>query len=44
LFLSVGTGNKKKGIVHGLHTSRFDIDEESLKIGMGMIAYLAINS
>ena len=43
-FYRLGTGNKKKGIVHGLHTSRFDIDEESLKIGMGMIAYLAISS
>jgi len=43
-FYRLGTGNRKKGIVHGLHTSRFDIDEESLKIGMGMIAYLAITS
>ena len=43
-FYRLGTGNKKKGIVHGLHTSRFDIDENSLKIGMGMLAYLAISS
>ena len=27
-----------------LDTSKFDIDEKSLKIGMGMMAYLAINS
>jgi len=43
-FYRLGTGNKKKGIVCGLHTSKFDIDEESLKIGMGMMAYLAISS
>jgi len=27
-----------------LTNSKFDIDEDSLKIGMGMMAYLAINS
>ena len=43
-FYRLGTGNKKRGIIHGLHTSKFDIDEKSLKIGMGMMAYLAINS
>jgi metal-dependent amidase/aminoacylase/carboxypeptidase family protein len=43
-FYRLGTGNKKKGIVYGLHTSKFDIDEDSLKIGMGMMAYLAISS
>lgn len=43
-FYRLGTGNKEKGITHGLHTSKFDIDENSLKIGMGMMAYLAISS
>ena len=43
-FYRLGTGNQKKGIVHGLHTSKFDVDEESLKIGMGIMAYLAISS
>ena len=43
-FYRLGTGNKEKGITHGLHTSKFDIDEHSLKIGMGMIAFLAISS
>ena len=43
-FYRLGTGNKEKGITHGLHTSRFDIDEDSLKIGMGIIAFLAISS
>jgi len=43
-FYRLGTGNKEKGIIHGLHTSQFNIDEEALKIGMGLIAYLAISS
>lgn len=43
-FYRLGTRNEKKGIVHGLHTSRFNIDEESLKIGMGLMAYLAIKN
>ena len=43
-FYRLGTGNKDKGITHGLHTSKFNIDEESLKIGMGLISYLAISS
>lgn len=43
-FYRLGTTNKGKGIVHGLHTSRFNIDEQSLKIGMGLMAYLAIKN
>ena len=43
-FYRLGTGNKNKGITHGLHTSKFNIDEESLKIGMGLMSYLAISS
>ncbi len=41
-FYRLGTANKEKGIVHNLHTSRFDIDEKSLGIGMGLMAWLAI--
>ena len=43
-FYRLGTANKSKGIVHGLHTSRFNIDEQALKIGMGLMAYLAIKN
>ena len=43
-FYRLGTGNKQKDIKHGLHTSRFNIDERSLEIGMGLMAYLAIKS
>jgi len=40
-FYRLGTANIDKGIKHGLHTARFNIDEESLKIGMGLMAYIA---
>ena len=43
-FYRLGTANKNKGIIHGLHTSRFDIDENALKVGMGLMAYLAVRS
>ena len=42
-FYRLGTGNKQQGITHALHTSQFNIDERSLEIGMGLMAYLAIN-
>lgn len=41
-FYRLGTGNKAKGITSGVHTSTFDIDEEALKIGSGLMAWLAI--
>ena len=43
-FYRLGTANKKKGITHGLHTSRFDIDEKSLEIGMGLMSWIAIRT
>jgi amidohydrolase len=41
-FYRLGTGNKEKGITSGVHTSTFDIDEEALKTGSGLMAWLAI--
>lgn len=43
-FYRLGTANTEKGITCGLHTSKFNIDEEALKIGMGLMAYLAIKN
>ena len=43
-FYRLGIRNKDKGIIHGLHTSKFNIDEGALKIGMGIMAYLAIKA
>lgn len=41
-FYRLGTGNKEKGITSGVHTSTFDIDETALKIGSGLMAWLAL--
>lgn len=40
-FFKLGIRNKKKDIVHHIHTSRFDVDEEAMRIGSGLLAYLA---
>lgn len=41
-FYRLGTGNESKGITSSVHTPTFDIDEEALKTGMGLMAWLAI--
>lgn len=43
-FYRLGTGNRKKGITSPVHTPTFNIDEKSLEIGAGLMAYLAIES
>lgn len=42
-YYRLGTGDLKKGINANLHTTRFDVDENSLKIGMGFMAWVCIN-
>jgi len=42
-FYRLGTRNEAKGIVSGVHTPTFDIDEDSLEIGAGLMAWLAIS-
>jgi len=41
-FYRLGTGNIEKGITSPVHTSTFDIDQEALKVGAGLMAWLAI--
>jgi amidohydrolase len=41
-FYRLGTGNPDKGIVSSIHTPTFDIDEDALKVGMGLMAWHAI--
>jgi len=41
-FYRLGTGNKAKGITSPVHTPTFDIDEDALRIGMGMMAWMAL--
>lgn len=40
-FYVLGVGNEAEGITHGLHTPRFTIDEEALRLGSGFMAYAA---
>ncbi|MGG9970290.1 M20 metallopeptidase family protein [Ferruginibacter sp. SUN002] len=37
-FFRLGAGNKAKGISSGVHTPTFNIDENAIEIGMGMMA------
>ena len=39
-FFRLGVMNKEKGIIHGVHTPQFNIDEDAIAIGMGMMAWL----
>lgn len=41
-FYRLGTRNEARGIVSGVHTPTFDIDEEALAIGPGLMAWLAL--
>lgn len=41
-FFRLGTGNKARGIGAGVHTPLFDIDENAIAIGMGVMALMGI--
>jgi metal-dependent amidase/aminoacylase/carboxypeptidase family protein len=41
-FYRLGTRNEAKGITSGVHTPSFDIDENALEIGTGLMTYLAL--
>jgi amidohydrolase len=41
-FYRLGTGNKEKGITSSVHTPTFDIDENSLAVSTGLMAYLTL--
>lgn len=43
-FYRLGVGNEERGITSGLHTATFDADEQSLEIGAGLMAWLALRS
>ena len=42
-FYRLGIRNDARGISSGVHTPTFNIDEEALKTGMGLMAWLAIS-
>jgi amidohydrolase len=39
-FFRLGVRNEEKGIIHQVHTPKFDIDESAIEIGAGMMAWL----
>ena len=39
-FYRVGVMNKEKGIIAGVHTPTFNIDESAIEVGMGLMAWL----
>jgi amidohydrolase len=43
LMFRLGVRNETQGIVHGVHSSRFDLDEDALPIGAAALACVAAN-
>ncbi len=39
-FYRLGVRNEAKGIIHGVHTPKFNIDESAIETGIGMMAWL----
>ncbi len=42
-FYRLGVANEAKGITSSVHTPTFNIDEDALKTGVGLMAYLAVH-
>ncbi|MBI9038778.1 MAG: amidohydrolase [Bacteroidales bacterium] len=42
-FYRLGVKNEEKGIISNLHTPKFNVDENCLETGMGLMAWIAIN-
>ena len=43
-FYRLGVGNLSKGLQSPVHTATFDIDEDALVTGMGLMAWLAVSA
>ena len=43
-FYRLGTANRKKGITAGLHTSHFDVDENSIAVGTGLLLWITLKT
>ena len=41
-FYRLGTGNEARGIASSVHTPTFDIDEDALETGVGLMSWIAI--
>ena len=42
-FYRLGTGNEDKGTTKGVHTPNFNIDEDAIEVGIGLMAWIALN-
>ncbi len=43
-FFRLGVRNEAKGIIHNVHTPNFDIDENAIETGIGIMAWLGANA
>ena len=41
-FFRLGTGNKKEGIISGVHSATFNVDENALETGAGLLALITL--
>ena len=43
-FYRLGVRNEAEGMIHNVHTSRFNVDESAIGVGMGMMAWLGAST
>jgi amidohydrolase len=43
-FYRLGVRNTEEGIIHNVHTPKFNIDERAIETGMGMMAWLGVST
>ena len=43
-YLKIGSGNQKQGIIHPLHSNRFDLDENALELALKVLGTTACQS
>jgi metal-dependent amidase/aminoacylase/carboxypeptidase family protein len=43
LMFRLGVRNEARGIIHGVHSSRFDLDEDALALGAAALARVAMD-
>lgn len=41
-FFRLGTRKEKEGIIHGVHTPRFNVDESAMETGVGLMAWMGV--
>lgn len=41
-FFRLGVRNEEQGIIHNVHTPKFNIDERAIEVGIGMMSWLGV--